>query len=234
MYYFLFNAQLLIEYFRNETQYDISKIAEHQRMVKANMEMIQFKIDKIEKEMEQKDSYGIHTSSSTLSATSPENYGIANDIPFSTNSLTSCNSTSFATTKCTNNTHSLFSDHSIMIDNHSDNQTTLSSLMNITGTGLDESEMKQIDNGNNLSQSHLSIQTCQSSSNASCQPLARLILSHNVHDPMDNILGSHHNRPSMAHEYLPMNLTDAELKLEIAHHYTDLQNAKQIVLLGNK
>lgn len=196
------------------------------------MEMIQHKIEKIEKEMEQKDSYGIHTSSSTLSATSPENYGIANDIPFSTNALTPCNNSSFATTKSANN-NSLFSDHSILIDNHSDNQTNLSSMINATETALVDSGMKSIDNGSNISQSYLPIQTSHSSSNAS-QPLARLLLSHNVHDPMDSILGGHHNRLSMAHEYLPMNLTDAELKLEIAHHYSDLQNAKQIVLLANK
>lgn len=52
-----------------------AEIIERQARLKECLELISAKLEKIENEMEAKDSFDIHTSSSTLTAASPENYG---------------------------------------------------------------------------------------------------------------------------------------------------------------
>nr|XP_027198115.1 uncharacterized protein LOC113792427 [Dermatophagoides pteronyssinus] len=219
------------EKFNND---EIAEIEEQQQQLLSNMDIIQQKLEKIEKDIEQKDSYAIHTSSSTLSATSPENFGISSDVVMPS-LLPPPPLPPTTPIKSTN----LFGESN---DSSLQNQPTLSAL---NSTDNNVSHCDSGNNNNDLSQKQLT--NDQQSSTSLQPPLARLLLtttttttnqtgnntgnsscSSSSHQPNTN---HHHRHPSMTHDFLPINLTDGEMKLEISNHYHDLQIARELVLL---
>ncbi|OTF75128.1 hypothetical protein BLA29_004451, partial [Euroglyphus maynei] len=240
------------EKFNND---EIAEIENQQRQLLSNMEIIQQKLEKIEKDIEQKDSYAIHTSSSTLSATSPENFGISSDVMPSLIPTTPIKSTNLFGTTNSSNLAGVCGESN---DSSIQNQPTLSALNSsdttINNAGNDDIH-ELLNNsgttsttgaGDHLSQSQQKqLSNDQSSSTTQQQqqpPLARLLLTTTTNNTGNSSCSSlshqpntnhhhHHRHPSMTHDFLPVNLTDSEMKLEISNHYRDLQIARELVLL---
>ena len=233
--FFKFCFSLLNTYSEKFNNDEIAEIEEQQQQLLSNMDILQQKLEKIEKDIEQKDSYAIHTSSSTLSATSPENFGISSDVVMPS-LLPPPPLPPTTPIKSTN----LFGESN---DSSLQNQPTLSAL---NSTDNNVSHCDSGNNNNDLSQKQLT--NDQQSSTSLQPPLARLLLtttttttnqtgnntgnsscSSSSHQPNTN--HHHHRHPSMTHDFLPINLTDGEMKLEISNHYHDLQIARELVLL---
>lgn len=263
-----------------------SQIMEKQSKLKENLKLIETKLEKIEKEIEQKDSYAIHTSSSTLTATSPENFGFSDincgmglnncsfavssqastshktsfpgsffesnqilpsDIPFSATSgslesqtLSSLNNfpvvppPSLPLPSPSNvDTSSFYSgllDNKLLTSSSSAGQSQLlASFNDSSNTSTTYKNETSFAQGESLSKSQLSLSL--SSTQMHPPSLARLFIPpgtySNSNDDQEIIQTQ---RPSMTHEYLPANLSDAEIKLELAYHYKDLSTAREIVM----
>lgn len=136
-------------------------------------------------------------------------------------------------------------------DSSIQNQPTLSALNSsdaINNSDNDHGLMLKSLNGSgssgagDLSQSQKQLSNDQSPSQP---PLARLLLSTTnttVNTGNSSCSSSshpqntshHHSHPSMTHDFLPVNLTDGEMKLELSYHYRDLQIARELVLLCSR
>ncbi|UXI19798.1 B-cell translocation protein [Sarcoptes scabiei] len=217
------------------------EIASHQQKLMENLLAIQNKVDAIEKILEQKDSLAYHTSSSTLSATSPENYGISNEM----SQISTANNYSFSATGMHPSNSSLIENRLMNEINDNSNDQQHSTVNSCEFSPNENSGLKAIDvvnNRNNISinsSSNLTIADDSQSLNQS-KALARLFIANsNVssieqESSIDLSTNRLPNRPSMSHDYLPLNLTDGEMKLELAYHYKDLQLAKEIILLASR
>lgn len=264
-----------------------SQIMEKQSKLKENLKLIETKLEKIEKEIEQKDSYAIHTSSSTLTATSPENFGFSdincgmglNNCSFAVSSQASTSHKTSFPGSFFESSHILPSDIPFSATSGSLESQTLSSLNNFPAvpppsltlpspSNVDTSSFYSglLDNNRLLTSSSSAGQSqllasFNDSSNASTtyknetslaqgeslskSQLSLSLSSTQMHPPSLARLfippGTYSNsnddqeiiqtqRPSMTHEYLPANLSDAEIKLELAYHYKDLSTAREIVM----
>ena len=223
------------------------------------MNLVLEKLELIEKEIDLKDSYAIHTSASTLTAASPENFGIS-DVQCGTVNMNStysitgqkCSSSSIFANNFFDSTNPA-SPGSPMVGSDpvtANNSSVGNTFETSTLTSMQVSQIastSSVDTANShyynipqklLTSSVTSVNDCQISetltstpSKSDQQTLARLFIANtpSVSFPDEQEI-IQNQRPSMSHDYLPSNLTDGEIKHEILYHYKDLQLARELVL----
>lgn len=286
-----------------------AEIIEKQRRLKECLDVISAKLEKIENEMEAKDAFDIHTSTSTLTAASPENYG-----QFADMGSQGSNGGDLPSTGGKGDS---------FIASHNSSNTTYETCLSSTVVKTEEIEEKEKESGgegtvttevkaeassaplevssdetvistlnpasvdetytaNDISASTVATEILPSSPKTEVEqePLENLMddtstfalpttppvedqqpqfqedkLEHNQHHQFqvpslarlfipaglaadttanDDSLRMEHNhlhpRPTMTHDYLPLGMDDAHLKLEIAYHHKDLKVAREIVM----
>lgn len=211
--------------------------------MKELLDLIVNKLEKVEKEIDMKESFAIHTSASTLTAASPENFGIS-DAHCGFSSMQKTPSGHFDAPNPASPGSPIIGGGPVAANSANPSSAsgpfdtpTLSSMASLSNIDTTNSHFYNIPNklltSSVTSECHMPDSAMASTPSKNDQPtLARLLYSNpasvNLVDEQELF---QNQRPSMSHDYLPSNLSDGEIKHEIAYHYKDLQKARDLVVI---